>query len=198
MDPDPLKMSDKELLMLHWRSFSWCGSEHAGISLAYTGRQYCMHDSLQLFTTQISKDATPKIVETSLTIIFIMGQGLCHFLFVLQRQPILHSWQHATVDNSDYRWCKTNNRWRFLDGHLKVLCSQNLRTVRSVFIIMSASELRLGLISQRPHSNAWPSDSLSWIALSIWQFIYPDEFGILPAVLYSIDKYLPATADYSP
>jgi len=64
--------------------------EHAAILLAYKGGEYSIYDSLQPFTTQITKDAKSNIVNATLTLIFTMGQGACHFPFVLQRWAILH------------------------------------------------------------------------------------------------------------
>jgi len=56
----------------------------------YKGGQYSIYDILQPFTTQITKDANPKIVDAPLTIIFNMGQRACHFVFALQQETILH------------------------------------------------------------------------------------------------------------
>jgi hypothetical protein len=132
------KMRDQKSLALRWRSFSWCGRGHADSSLAYNDREYSISDSLQPFTTQITKDAKPKIVDTLLMLIFMMEQGACRFLFVLQRWPILHVWQPATSHDSEYKWFKTNNRWWSVDAHFNVLSSQNLLTLISVFIMLSA------------------------------------------------------------
>jgi len=79
------KMQDQKSLMLRWCSFSRCSREYAAIALAYKGGQYSINDNLQPFTTQITKDAKPKIVDALLMLILIMGQGVCHFVFVLQR-----------------------------------------------------------------------------------------------------------------
>jgi hypothetical protein len=55
--------------------------------LAYKGGQYSISYSLQPFTTKITKDAKPKIVDAPLTLIFMMGQGAYRILFALQGQP---------------------------------------------------------------------------------------------------------------
>jgi len=49
-----------------------------------------MYDSPDPLTTQITKKAKPKIVKAPLMLIFVMGQGACRFLFVLQWRPILY------------------------------------------------------------------------------------------------------------
>jgi hypothetical protein len=140
------KMQDHESLTLHWRSFLWWGREHAVISLAYNGGQCSIYDSLQPLPTQIPNEAKPKIVDALLMPIFMMGQHVCCFLFVLQMGPILHLWRPATIYNTDYQWCKTKHYWCSVDAHFKVLSSQNLLTAIIVFIIISAYELLLGLI----------------------------------------------------
>jgi hypothetical protein len=86
---------------------SSCGREHAPSSLAYKGGQYSINDSLQPFTTQSTKHATPIIVDTLLTLIFRMGQGACCYFFGLQRRSILHLYQSATIHDSNYQRCMT-------------------------------------------------------------------------------------------
>jgi len=188
-------MQDHKSLTLRWRSFSWCGREHASLSLAFKGGQYSIDDSLQPFTTLITRDAKPNIVDASLTLIFMMGQGACRFILVLQRRPILHLWQPATIHNSDYRWCNTKNRWHSIDVHFNVLSSQNLLTAIIVFKIISAYLLPVRLIYEWPHGEARHRNILAWVNLIILKFIYHAEMCILPAVLH---KYLHATAYYSP
>jgi len=107
-----LKMQDQKSLTLLWPTSSWCDMEHAASSLAYKGGQYSICNSQQPFTTQITKDAKPKIIDTLLTLIFMMGQGACHYFFGLQRRPIFHLYQSATIHNSDYQRCMTRNCWR--------------------------------------------------------------------------------------
>jgi len=103
--------------MLRWCSFSWCGMEYAAISLSYKGGQYSIYDSPHPLTTLITNDTKPNIVDAPLTLIFMMGQGACRFLFVLQRRPILHLWKSTAIHNSDYQWCKTRNRWGSVYAH---------------------------------------------------------------------------------
>jgi hypothetical protein len=58
------------------------------MSLSYKGGQYSIYDSPQPLTTLITNNAKPEIIDAPLTLIFMMGQGACRFLFVLQRRPI--------------------------------------------------------------------------------------------------------------
>jgi len=73
------KMQDQSSLTYHWCSFSWCGREYAATSLAIKGGQYSVYESLQPFTTPITKDTKPKIVQALLTFIFKMGRELVIF-----------------------------------------------------------------------------------------------------------------------
>jgi hypothetical protein len=106
-----LKMQNQSSLTHCWCSFSWCGRGYAAIAFALKGGQYSIYVSVQPCTTQITNNAKPKIVNTLLTLIFMMGQGACSFLFVLQRRPIYHLWQPAAIHNSHYQRSKTKNRW---------------------------------------------------------------------------------------
>jgi len=85
-------MQDQKSLTLCWRSFAWCSREDAAIFLAYKDGQYSIYGSLQPFRTRITKDAKQKIVDAPLMLIFMVRQGACRFLFVLQRRLILHLW----------------------------------------------------------------------------------------------------------
>jgi chloramphenicol O-acetyltransferase len=48
--------------------------EHAAMSLSYKGGQYSIYDSPQPLTTLITNNTKPNIVDTPLTLIFMMGQ----------------------------------------------------------------------------------------------------------------------------
>ena len=63
------KMQNQKLLTLRWRSFSSWGREHVAFSLSYKGGQYSIYDGLQPFTTLITNDAKPKIIDTLLMLI---------------------------------------------------------------------------------------------------------------------------------
>jgi len=76
-------MPDHKWFTLSWRSFSWWGRERVASSSAYKGRQYLSNDFLQPIATQITHDARPKIIDTPLTLISRMGQGVCLSIFEL-------------------------------------------------------------------------------------------------------------------
>jgi len=62
-------LQDQKLLTLCRRSFSEWGREGVTLSFAHTGNLYLIYDYLQPIATQITQDATPKIVDTPLTLI---------------------------------------------------------------------------------------------------------------------------------
>ena len=57
-----------------WRSFSEVGSDRTAYLVADKGWQYAAYNSLQLFTTQMTNDAIPKIIHAPLMLIFGRGQ----------------------------------------------------------------------------------------------------------------------------
>jgi hypothetical protein len=63
-------MQNQKLLTLRWRSFSEGGSDRTVYIFADKGCQYAAYNSVQQFTTQITNEAKPKIVDTPLTLIF--------------------------------------------------------------------------------------------------------------------------------
>jgi len=65
----------------------------------------------------INHDGRPTIVDTPLTLNFMMGQGAFHLLFCLSRQPKLHWWLFETCHTPDCARYTTNNHWRSVDGH---------------------------------------------------------------------------------
>jgi len=66
---------DLKLLTLCWRSFSRWGREGIAINFAYKGGQTLLCDWLQPISRVITQDVWPKIVDTLLMLIFLMGQG---------------------------------------------------------------------------------------------------------------------------
>jgi len=47
------------------------------------GSLYLIYECLQLIVMQSNHDAQPNIVDAPLTLIFRIGQGVCHFPFCL-------------------------------------------------------------------------------------------------------------------
>jgi len=74
---------DHKSLALCWRSFSWWGREGIALCFAYKGCQKFLYDCLQPIGDVISHDAGPQIVDTPLTLIFMMRHGGYWNLFCL-------------------------------------------------------------------------------------------------------------------
>jgi len=110
-------MEGQQSLTLRWRSFSWWGREHFTFSFAYKGSQYFVYDYVQPIAHKITQDTWPRIVDTTLTLIFMMGQGACYYLFCLYEQPILHLWRWATYHPTDYPRYMTTNCWHSVNAH---------------------------------------------------------------------------------
>jgi len=67
----------------------------------------------------INHDKRQKIDDAPLTLTFMMGQGACHFVLFLHRDPIVHSWMSATYCFTDYPGWKTKIHWYSIDGQCK-------------------------------------------------------------------------------
>ena len=73
----------QKLMTLCWRSFSQWGRENVALSFAYKGGQYLIYEFLQPIGTQITRDASPLIIDAPLTLIFMTGLGVCFTFFWL-------------------------------------------------------------------------------------------------------------------
>jgi len=147
---------------LRWRSFSWWGREGIAICFAYKGRQKFHYNWLQPIGGVISQDAWPKIVDTPLTLIFMMGQrGYC-ILFCLERQPKIYLWLSTTYRRCDFPGRMTKNRWHSVDAHfamaVSTICNQLIWHSPSFtlfwlpfwcFHLLSSWSLRCSLILSR-------------------------------------------------
>jgi hypothetical protein len=65
------------------------------------------------------QDATPKIVDALLTLIFILGMGPCRVLFCPSRLPICWLWIPASKWHPNVLTNKIKNRWRSVDTHFQ-------------------------------------------------------------------------------
>ena len=74
---------DQKSLTLRWSSFSWWGREGSAVYFAYKGSQKIHCDWLQPIGGVIAQDASQKIIDAPLTLIFMMGQGGYCYLFCL-------------------------------------------------------------------------------------------------------------------
>jgi len=118
----------------------------------------------------IIHDATPEIVDTALTLIVMMGSGMCHLPFYLLKLPILLVWMDATMQRFDCWTGKTINRWHSIDAHLwahlrdiltVIGCSTIVHTMHTVCF---ASQYT---VSMYYHLNSESSTHLSFWATTI-------------------------------
>jgi len=117
-------LHNKKFLMDFWHSVSESGRERIAWCLAYTGNLFINSEFLQPLDMQSNHDARLNIVDTLLTLIFSMRQGVCYSLYCVQIQPMPHLWRSASNCHSDYSRVSKGSR---LPG-----CSQGLEPDRMV------------------------------------------------------------------
>jgi len=78
----------------------------------------------------IIQDATPKIVDALLTLIFRLGMGPCRVLFCPSRLPICWLWIPASKWHPNGYTYKIKNRWHYVDVHF-----QNVAVTVSVSVL---------------------------------------------------------------
>jgi len=87
--PCRVTMMQSQTLLTHcWHSFSQWGRQCVTVSFAYKCSLYLIYEGLHPIATQITQDARPKIIDSPLTLIVRMWQGVCLTCFWLYRQPI--------------------------------------------------------------------------------------------------------------
>jgi len=123
------KIPDQQSLTLHWRSFWWWGREGITICFAYKGGQKFLYDWLQPIGSVIAQNASPKIVDPLLTLIFKMGQGLYCIVFCLSRRPNIPFWLTATYRQCVNRGRMSKNCWCSVDGDFQDAAGWELRSV---------------------------------------------------------------------
>jgi len=97
----------------------------------------------------INYDARPTIVDTLFTLIFMMKQGACHFLFFIYKWQILCLRLSTTSCPVDYPRYMTNNHWHSVDAHFQ---DGAWRVSQTVLIIKAA---RCAFISVSNLSTVW-------------------------------------------
>jgi hypothetical protein len=117
------KTHDQKSLMLRWRSFSRWGREGIPICFAYKCRQKFLYDWVQPIGGVISKDTWPKIIDASLTLIFMMGPGGYWYLCCLYRWPTIPLWLTATYRRCHFPGRMTTNRWHSVDAYFAMAVS---------------------------------------------------------------------------
>jgi len=69
--------------MLSWHSFSELDIYHTVYLFADNCCEYAVYNAVQQSTTQITNDAKPKVVDSLLMLICMMGQEVCSHFFGL-------------------------------------------------------------------------------------------------------------------
>jgi len=98
--------------------FHCCNSVILNI-LAYKTGQNAIYRYQQPSRTLINQHASAKIHNAPLTLIFMIGQGACHCLFSLYRQPILRLCITKNKSLFNYLTYKTKNCWGSVDAHFQ-------------------------------------------------------------------------------
>jgi len=96
------------------------------------------------------QDATHKIVDALLTLIYKQVLWPCHYRICKERLPILRLWINAVAQPLDYRRFNIQNRWRSVDAHFQsgaVTMSRSLllRTAANTMIMDICHSRALGL-----------------------------------------------------
>jgi len=104
------------LLTLIW----WCSSIDTH-DIACTRCQYFDYGYMPWHSLWITQDATHKIVDALLTLIFRLGQWPYHDRLYSEWMPIGWLWVHSIAERMDFIWCNTQNRWHSVDN-LLTLC----------------------------------------------------------------------------
>jgi len=95
----------------------------------------------------IIQDATPKIVDALLTLIFRLVMGPCHFLFCPSRLPLCWLWIPASKWHSNGLTYKIKNRWRSIDAHFQnvaLTLSISLLPIKAVHTLVMDNSEQIG------------------------------------------------------
>jgi hypothetical protein len=70
---------------------------------------------MPLHSPWIIQDATHKIVDALLTLIFKQVLWPCHYRICKDQVPIRWLWVYVVAKPLDYTWCNTQKRWHSVD-----------------------------------------------------------------------------------
>ena len=87
--------------------------------LAYKTGQNSIYRQLLPSRVSINHHARSTSVDAALTLIFKIGQGVCHCLFGLQRRPIICICITKNKSLYNYLTYKTENRWYSIDAYFQ-------------------------------------------------------------------------------
>jgi len=111
-------MYDQKLLTLRWRSFVGGGRDTLTSMFAHRGGQYIDDWLMPMHCALSVHEATPKIVDTPLTLIFSRFQQYCPLDFAHKAGRYYDcgvTWLYLPCD---YLRCEIKTRWRSVDAHL--------------------------------------------------------------------------------
>jgi len=125
------RMQSQTSLMHHWLSFLGSGDECVICLFSYHANQ-CIYFGRRSQCSPLNVEYIRlNIIDALMTLILRMGQRAHHLLFQLQRQPIHLLWRDVTMKPLDCWMCKTKNRWRTVDTHIKHI---EIAFVCSIFV----------------------------------------------------------------
>jgi len=140
------------------------------ICFAYKGSQSCLYDWLESIGGVISQDAWPKIVDTPLTLIFIIALEGYWNLFCLQRKPKIPLWLTTTFRMCDFPGGMSKTQWWSIDAHSH---DQAGKVLQSVLLMRAANNSFMtdyNLLEEwfrRTHDQS--SLTLRWPSFSKWR-----------------------------
>jgi len=149
-------MQRQQLMTLCWRLFCWWGKVHLTSSVCYQGGQYFVSHSLHTVATGTSKDTRIIIIDAPATLtpmIVLRGKRILVYIY---SQPEISVWLMSIYQASDCPICKTENNWRSIDAHFKVLYCHFLQQSMIVEVIIWCVSLRFCPIRNQPVGKAKP------------------------------------------
>jgi hypothetical protein len=112
-------MQCQKSFLLRWQWFLGGSSDAICTIFAHRGRHYYDYGYIPLHSQVIIQDVRPEIIDVPLTLISIMGQGVCGFPSSLIIRLILLLWRDVTMQPGDCWIDMTMNRWCSVDAHLR-------------------------------------------------------------------------------
>ena len=137
---------------------------------------------MPLHSPAIFQDVRPEIVDTPLTLIFMMGQCACGLRLSLVSRPILLLWMDATMHTGDCWIDMTINRWRSVDAYLWPYLRNLLTVIGCTTIVQNMHAASIGsqyTVSMYYHLNPRSSRNLSFWATTIHVVYMINDVGSL-------------------
>ena len=102
---------------------------------------------MMYYSSWIIQDATAKIVDALLTLIFRLRMGPCRFLFCPSRLPICWLWIPASKWHPNGLTYKIKNCWRSVDAHFQnvaVTVSISLLPIKAAHTLVMDNSQQIG------------------------------------------------------